>query len=54
MEPSTIFALFLIFSTAIIFSPLGLGGGIIFMPILHYIVDWEIKTAILGSLILVW
>ena len=54
MEPSTIFALILIFSTAIIFSPLGLGGGIIFMPILHYIMDWEIKTAILGSLILVW
>ena len=54
MEPNTILALILIFSTAIIFSPLGLGGGIIFMPILHYIMDWEIKTAILGSLILVW
>ena len=54
MEPSTILALFLICSTAVIFSPLGLGGGIIFMPILHYIMDWNIKTAILGSLILVW
>ena len=54
MEPFTILALILIFSTAIIFSPLGLGGGLIFMPILHYIMDWEIKTAILGSLILVW
>ena len=54
MEPFTILALILIFSTAIIFSPLGLGGGLIFMPILHYIMEWEIKTAILGSLILVW
>ena len=54
MEPNTILSLILIFSTAIIFSPLGLGGGIIFMPILHYIMNWEIKTAILGSLILVW
>ena len=54
MEPFTILALILIFATAIIFSPLGLGGGLIFMPILHYIMDWEIKTAILGSLILVW
>ena len=54
MEPFTILALILIFSTAIIFSPLGLGGGRIFMPILHYIMGWEIKIAIFGSLILVW
>ncbi len=54
MEPNIILALTLIFSTAVIFSPLGLGGGIIFMPILHYIMEWDIRTSILGSLILVW
>ena len=54
MEPATILAIFLIFMTGLIFSPLGLGGGVIFMPILHYLLGWEIKIAILGSLILVW
>ena len=49
MEPATILAIFLIFMTGLIFSPLGLGGGVIFMPILHYLLGWEIKIAILGS-----
>ena len=54
MDPDTILAIFLILMTGLIFSPLGLGGGVIFMPILHYLLGWEIKLAILGSLILVW
>ena len=54
MDPDIILAVFLIFMTGLIFSPLGLGGGVIFMPILHYLLGWEIKVAILGSLILVW
>ncbi len=54
MDLDTILVIFLIFMTGLIFSPLGLGGGVIFMPILHYLLGWEIKIAILGSLILVW
>jgi len=54
MDSDIIIAIFLIFMTGLIFSPLGLGGGVIFMPILHYLLGWEIKIAILGSLILVW
>jgi|TARA_B110000263_G_C15310494_1_gene512853 uncharacterized membrane protein YfcA len=54
MDPNTILAIFLILITGLIFSPLGLGGGVIFMPILHYLLGWDIKLAILGSLILVW
>ena len=54
MDPDLILAIVLILITGLIFSPLGLGGGVIFMPILHYLLGWEIKVAILGSLILVW
>lgn len=54
MDLEIILGVFLIFMTGLVFSPLGLGGGIIFMPILHYLLGWEIKIAILGSLILVW
>ena len=54
MDLDTILVIFLILMTGLIFSPLGLGGGVIFMPILHYLLGWEIKIAILGSLILVW
>jgi uncharacterized membrane protein YfcA len=54
MDLEIILSVFLIFMTGLVFSPLGLGGGIIFMPILHYLLGWEIKIAILGSLILVW
>ena len=53
MDSDIILAIFLIFMTGLIFSPLGLGGGVIFMPILHYLLGWDIKIAILGSLILV-
>ena len=38
---------------AVAFSPLGLGGGILYVPIMHYMLDWEIKEAIVASLTLV-
>jgi len=54
MDTVTIAALILILLTAFSFSPLGLGGGALFVPILHYIVGFDLHLAIVGSLILVW
>ena len=54
MDSVTIAALILILLTAFSFSPLGLGGGALFVPILHYIVGFDLHLAIVGSLILVW
>ena len=42
MDIGIIIALFLIIVTAFLFSPLGLGGGVLYMPILHYLVGWNI------------
>ena len=33
--------------TAFFFAPLGLGGGLLFVPILHYLADWPLDTATL-------
>jgi hypothetical protein len=38
---------------AVAFSPLGLGGGILYVPIMHYMLDWEIKESLVASLTLV-
>ena len=53
MNLEIILAIFLIMATAFLFSPLGLGGGVLYMPILHYIVGWDISLAVLGSLMLI-
>lgn len=53
MEIEIVLALFLIIITAFLFSPLGLGGGVLYMPILHYLVGWEIPLSVLGSLMLI-
>ncbi|MFL2957319.1 MAG: sulfite exporter TauE/SafE family protein [Candidatus Thalassarchaeaceae archaeon] len=53
MEIEIVLALFLIIVTAFLFSPLGLGGGVLYMPILHYLVGWEISLSVLGSLMLI-
>ena len=38
---------------AFFFAPLGLGGGLLFVPILHYVAGWEIgQVTLLTSLIL--
>jgi uncharacterized membrane protein YfcA len=44
----------LILLVALTFSPLGLGGGVLFVPILHYIDGWPLIEAIIGSLSMVW
>jgi len=53
MDIGIIIALFLIIVTAFLFSPLGLGGGVLYMPILHYLVGWDIPLSVLGSLMLI-
>ena len=54
MDPLMIGAIILILLTAFSFSPLGLGGGALFVPILHYIVGFDMHLAIVASLMLVW
>ena len=53
MELASLIALVLILSTAFFFAPLGLGGGVLFVPIFHYILGWGIQLSIVSSLILV-
>ncbi len=54
MEPFSIILLFLLVGfAAFFFAPLGLGGGLLFVPILHYVAGWEITpVTLLTSLIL--
>lgn len=40
--------------TAFMFAPLGLGGGFLFVPTLHFILGWDLHLSIVASLILVW
>ena len=45
--------LVLVFTVGFVFAPLGLGGGMLFVPILHYIAGWPISgELILTSLML--
>ena len=54
MEPISIILLFILVGfAAFFFAPLGLGGGLLFVPILHYVAGWEITpVTLLTSLIL--
>ena len=54
MDSSLLLAVIIILIIAFCFSPLGLGGGVLYMPVLHYLADWPIPEAILGSLTIVW
>ena len=54
MDPYSITAAVLILLVALTFSPLGLGGGVLYLPILLYIAEWPVSQAILGSLSMVW
>ena len=54
MDSSLLLAAIIILIIAFSFSPLGLGGGVLYMPVLHYLADWPIPEAILGSLTIVW
>ena len=38
--------------TAFMFAPLGLGGGLLFVPILHYLAGWPLNTATLVTSLL--
>jgi len=49
----TISAIILFLIVALIFSPLGLGGGVLYVPIFHYILDWGFQESLIGSLSLV-
>ena len=53
MDPETTISIVLILCTAFFFAPLGLGGGVLFVPIFHYIMGWSIQLSLVGSLILV-
>ena len=37
----------------VLFSPVGLGGGLLYVPILHYLGGLPFETSILGSLVMV-
>ena len=38
----------LVFVTGFLFAPLGLGGGMLFVPILHYVAGWPIDGGLLS------
>ena len=54
MELITIFAVTCLFIVAAAFSPLGLGGGVLYVPIFYYLLEWEMQEAVVGSLCLVF
>jgi len=54
LELMTVLAILSLFTIATVFSPLGLGGGILFVPILHYMLGWHILEAVLGSLTMIF
>jgi hypothetical protein len=54
MDPTIIFAVALLLFVALIFSPLGLGGGVLYVPIFLYLLDWGMKESITGSLLLIF
>ena len=53
MELITLLAIVFLIMVAIAFSPLGLGGGILYVPIMHYMLNWEMRESLVASLTLV-
>ena len=47
-------ALLLVMPVAFVFGPSGLGGGILYVPLLHYVAGWSLTASIATSLVLVW
>jgi uncharacterized membrane protein YfcA len=44
-----------VFVIAFLFAPVGMGGGMLFAPLLHYVAGWPIDETLLSvSLILTW
>jgi uncharacterized membrane protein YfcA len=54
MQLEIILAFLLILMTAFMFAPLGLGGGVLYVPIFLFVFEWDIHLALVCSLILVW
>jgi hypothetical protein len=54
MEIEMLIAITLIMMTAFMFAPLGLGGGVLYVPIFLFLLHWEIHLALVSSLLLVW
>ncbi|RZD51099.1 MAG: hypothetical protein CXT67_08895, partial [Methanobacteriota archaeon] len=54
MELEIIIAILLILMTAFMFAPLGLGGGVLYVPIFLFLLEWDIHLSLVASLILVW
>jgi len=54
IDSTLLLAAIIILIIAFAFSPLGLGGGVLYMPIMHYLCGWSLPEAILGSLTMVW
>lgn len=46
MLTETLFISFGVFAVAFMFAPIGLGGGMLFVPLLHYGLGWEINGAL--------
>lgn len=53
MDLTIITAIILFLVVAFIFSPLGLGGGVLYVPIFHYVLEWGFQESLIGSLTLV-
>ena len=53
LEVVTILAVISLLLVAVAFSPLGLGGGILYVPIMHYMLNWEMRESLVASLTLV-
>lgn len=54
VELEIIIAIILILMTAFMFAPLGLGGGVLYVPIFLFLLEWDIHLSLVSSLILVW
>ena len=53
MDIIVIIATILFLIVALLFSPLGLGGGVLYVPIFHYVLEWGFQESLIGSLTLV-
>ena len=54
MDFLTIAAVVCLLLVALVFSPLGLGGGVLYVPILYYMLEWKMQEAVVASLSLVF
>lgn len=54
MLAEVLLAVLLVIPVALLFGPLGLGGGLLYVPLLHFVVGWSWAEATAASLVLVW